>query len=47
MLLRYPINCIVLPTSEDNLYIESMGFESFDKIDDINAGVRYNIYYKK
>lgn len=46
MLLRYPINCIVLPTSEDNLYIESMGFESFDKIDDINAGVRYNIYYK-
>ncbi|NDO41310.1 hypothetical protein FMM66_02365 [[Clostridium] cocleatum] len=47
MLLRYPINCIVLPTSEDNLYLESMGFESFDKIDDINAGVRYNIYYKK
>lgn len=47
MLDRYPINCIVLPTNNNNEYIEKMGYESYDKFVDIDAGIGYNIYYKK
>ena len=47
MLDRYPINCIVIPTNNDNMYIEKMGYESYDKFVDIDAGIGYNIYYKK
>lgn len=44
---EYLINCIVLLTFQDNHYLESMGFKLSDKMDDINAGVSYTIYYKK
>lgn len=46
MLDKYPINCIVIPTVNDNKYIEMMGYESYDKFLDNDAGIGYNIYYK-
>ena len=46
LLEEYPINCIVLPTAEDNEYLYEIGFESYTKFSDIEGNISYNIYYR-
>lgn len=46
MLDKYPINCIVLPTAEDNEYLYDIGFTSFTKFSDFEGNIAYNIYYR-
>ena len=46
LLEEYPINCIVLPTAEDNEYLYEIGFDSYTKFSDIEGNISYNIYYR-
>lgn len=46
LLIKYPINCVILVVDDKTRYMEEMGFELYDKVIDENAGVLYYVYKK-